>query len=67
MARVPFLSNRGGGTAVDPVCNMDVDMKKPNGGTYDYKGETYYVACEKCKKEFEDHAEKYIAAQKNRE
>ena len=36
------LFNRNPDVATDPVCDMQVDMGKPNGGTYDYRGETYY-------------------------
>ena len=28
--------------AEDPVCHMEVDVKKPNGGTHEHNGETYY-------------------------
>ena len=41
MLRIPFLRGSGD-TATDPVCNMEVNVKNPNGGTHDHNGQTYY-------------------------
>ncbi len=67
MARLPFLSRGGGETAVDPVCHMDVDMKKPNGGTYDYKGDTYYFCGPGCNRAFEKEPDAYLSGEKKME
>ena len=29
-------------TAIDPICQMEVDTENPTGGQSDYQGTTYY-------------------------
>ena len=52
-----------GGTsmAVDPVCKMEVDEKKP-AATSEYKGKKYYFCSSGCKKAFDSNPEKYLAS-----
>ncbi len=47
--------------AVDPVCNMSVESESAAAQS-EYKGTIYYFCSEGCLKEFEDHPDKYIAA-----
>ena len=61
--RIPLFS-KSGETAVDPVCNMDVDTSKPNGGTFDYKGNTYYFCGPGCNRAFEKEPEAYLSGEK---
>ena len=66
--RIPLLNKgRGGGTAVDPVCSMEVDMAKPNGGTFEHKGETYYFCGPGCNRAFEKEPEAYLSGEKKME
>ena len=60
MLRIPFLSGRGGETATDPVCKMEVNVKYPNGGTHEHEGQTYYFCAPGCKRVFERDPEKYL-------
>jgi YHS domain-containing protein len=46
--------------AIDPVCKMTVDEKKPAGGTSDYKGKKYYFCAMGCKKAFDKDPEKFL-------
>ena len=62
--RIPFLSKGGGEMATDPVCHMEVDAKKPNGGTFEYKDETYYFCGPGCNRAFEKEPEAYISGEK---
>ena len=45
--RLPFFKKRGD-RAVDPVCDMQVDVNRPPGGSYEYNGETYYFCGPGC-------------------
>ena len=45
--------------AIDPICKMEVDEKTARFKS-DYKGKTYYFCALGCKKEFNEHPEKYI-------
>ena len=58
------LFNRSPDTANDPVCNMQVDMKKPNGGTYDYDGARYYFCAPGCNRAFQKEPEAYLSGEK---
>ena len=62
--RLPLFSKGGGSTAKDPVCAMDVDVRKPAGGTYEYKGETYYFCGPGCNRAFEKEPEAYLSGDK---
>ena len=50
--------------ATDPVCQMEVDMKKPNGGTYEYNGVTYYFCAMGCNRAFQREPEAYLSGEK---
>lgn len=50
-------------TAVDPICQMDVDVDNPPGGQSDYQGTTYYFCAPGCKVAFDGEPEKYLSAQ----
>lgn len=65
--RIPLLNRGRGETAVDPVCHMDVDMAKPNGGTFQHEGETYYFCGPGCNKAFEKEPEAYLSGEKKME
>ncbi|MBC8280778.1 MAG: YHS domain-containing protein [Chloroflexi bacterium] len=49
-------------TAIDPICQMDVDTDNPPGGQSEYNGETYYFCAPGCKVAFDKEPEKYLAA-----
>ena len=51
-------------TAIDPVCKMTVDEKKP-AATSDYKGKRYYFCAPGCKRAFDQNPEQYLGAEKN--
>ena len=61
--RIPFFS-RGGEKAKDPVCDMDVDMKNPPGGTWEHNGETYYFCGQGCNRAFQKEPEAYLSGEK---
>jgi YHS domain-containing protein len=46
--------------AIDPVCKMMVDEKKP-AATSEYKGQKYYFCAVGCKKAFDKDPEKFLA------
>jgi Cu+-exporting ATPase len=48
--------------AVDPVCKMQVDVSRPPGGKYDYKGTTYYFCAPGCRASFSKEPEKFLAS-----
>ncbi|MYC07104.1 MAG: YHS domain-containing protein [Chloroflexi bacterium] len=50
--------------ATDPVCQMEVDMKKPNGGTFEYNGVTYYFCAMGCNRAFQREPEAYLSGEK---
>ena len=58
------LFNRNPDLASDPVCDMQVDMKKPNGGTYDYNGATYYFCGPGCNRAFQKEPEAFLSGEK---
>lgn len=45
--------------AKDPICDMEVDEKKP-AAISNYKGKTYYFCARACKEKFDKAPEKYI-------
>ena len=59
--RLPLFGKSGSSTAKDPVCDMDVDMRKPNGGTHEHNGETYYFCGPGCEPSSEQNPTKYVA------
>ncbi len=48
-------------TAVDPVCQMEVDADSPTGGLIEYQGTTYYFCGPGCKAAFDQEPEKYLS------
>lgn len=58
------LFNRGSDTTIDPVCDMEVDMRKPGGGTYDYNGATYYFCGQGCNRAFQKEPQAYLSGEK---
>ena len=58
------LFNRNPNTAKDPVCDMDVNMSKPNGGSYAYNGETYYFCAPGCNRAFQKDPQAYLSGEK---
>ena len=46
--RLPLFSGSGSARATDPVCDMQVDVRKPPGGAHDHEGETYYFCGPGC-------------------
>ena len=50
-------------TAVDPICQMDVDVDNPPGGHSDYQGASYYFCAPGCKVTFDADPEKYLTEQ----
>ena len=50
-------------TAVDPICQMDVDVDNPPGGQSDYQETTYYFCAPGCKVAFDGEPEKYLVEQ----
>ena len=45
--------------AIDPVCGMEVDEKKP-AATSEYQGKTYYFCSPGCKAQFDKDPETYL-------
>ena len=39
-------------TAIDPVCDMEVDTADPPGGTFEHDGTTYFFCSPGCREEF---------------
>jgi len=58
------LFKRGGETAVDPVCGMDVDTGKPPGGKWEYQGTSYYFCGPGCNRAFQKEPEAYLSGDK---
>ena len=46
--------------AEDPVCHMQVDVKKPPGGTHEHQGTTYYFCGVGCRNVFAENPAKYL-------
>lgn len=61
-----FLSLGKKDMADDPVCRMKVDKSKPGGGTFDYKGTTYYFCGPGCRVAFSKDPESYLTGQKSK-
>jgi YHS domain-containing protein len=62
--RIPLFSKKGGATAIDPVCHMEVDIARPRGGTWEYKGQTYYFCGPGCNRAFQKEPEAYLSGEK---
>ena len=48
-------------TAVDPICQMDVDTENPPGGKSEYQEVAYYFCAPGCKVAFDRDPEKYLS------
>ena len=48
-------------TAIDPICQMDVDTDNPPGGQSEHEGTTYYFCAPGCKVAFDKEPEKYLS------
>ena len=48
-------------TAIDPICQMDVDTDNPPGGQSEHDGTTYYFCAPGCKVAFDKEPEKYMS------
>ncbi len=64
MIRLPLFNRSGSARATDPVCDMQVDIRKPPGGTRDYDGETYYFCAPGCRVAFSKEPEAYLSGEK---
>ncbi len=62
--RLPLFSRKADSTATDPVCDMDVDTRKPGGGSWEYKDETYYFCGPGCNRAFQKEPEAYLSGDK---
>ena len=48
-------------TAIDPICQMDVDTDNPPGGQSEHNGTTYYFCAPGCKVAFDKEPKKYLS------
>lgn len=48
------------GTAIDPVCKMQVDTVNPPGGSAEHEGVTYYFCMAGCRRAFVAEPDKFI-------
>lgn len=48
-------------TAIDPICQMDVDTDNPPGGQSEHEGTTYYFCAPGCKMAFDKEPRKYVS------
>ena len=62
--RLPMFNRSGSARATDPVCDMQVDIRKPPGGTHDYDGETYYFCAPGCRIAFSKDPDAYLSGEK---
>ena len=63
--RIPLFKKRGGPTAKDPVCHMDVETKSPPGGTWEYNGQSYYFCGPGCNRAFQKEPQAYLSGEKS--
>lgn len=63
MSRVLRMFGRSG-TAIDPVCGMEVDTGNPPGGSHEHEGSTYYFCGRGCRLEFEEDPQGYLSGEK---
>ena len=64
MIRLPLFNRSGSDRATDPVCDMQVDIRKAPGGTHDHDGETYYFCAPGCRIAFSKEPEAYLSGEK---
>ena len=63
--RIPLFGKGKIDTAVDPVCNMQVDLNNPPGGTHQYDDETYYFCGPGCRVAFSKEPNAYLSGEKS--
>ena len=54
-------------TAIDPICQMDVDTDNPPGGQREYEGTIYYFCAPGCKVAFDKEPERYVSEARDHE
>ena len=64
MIRLPFFNRGGSDRASDPVCDMQVDVRNPPGGSFDHEGETYYFCAPGCNRAFQREPDAYLSGEK---
>ena len=47
-------------TAIDPVCDMEVDTANPPGGTFEHDGTTYFFCSPGCREAFAEDPAGYL-------
>ncbi len=62
--RLPLFNRSGSNKATDPVCDMQVDVRKSPGGTHDHDGETYYFCAPGCRVAFSREPQAYLSGEK---
>ena len=61
--RIP-LFEKSRPKAIDPVCQMKVDIEKPPGGSWEREGVTYYFCAPGCNRAFQKEADSYLSGEK---
>lgn len=56
---IPIVQEAPSGTAIDPVCLMEVDIATAK-FTYEYEGKTYYFCAPSCKMSFRKNPQAYL-------
>ena len=62
--RLPLFNRERSNRATDPVCDMQVNIRKPPGGTHDHDGKTYYFCGPGCRVVFSKEPEAYLSGEK---
>lgn len=62
--KIPFIGWLNPANAVDPVCGMNVKIRKPPGGTFKYLETEYYFCGPGCNRAFQKEAELYLSGEK---
>ena len=59
---VPHSTGAAAGTAIDPVCGMNVEMVHAENRS-EYRGQDYYFCCAGCKHNFDKSPDHYLSTQ----
>ena len=62
--RLRLFNRSGNNRATDPVCDMQVDIRKPPGGTFEYQGDTYFFCGPGCNRAFQKDPDAYLSGAK---
>ena len=63
--RIPIFGSKSNGTiSLDPVCHMEVPVRKPQGGTWKYDGKVYSFCGAGCKRAFQKEPAAYLSGTK---